>query len=111
MDGTMNEDWIENARMIVESARAVVPADGNLARVRAARFQGCGFDRAVMAQAAELGWPLMRVAEDAGGLGLGPHSPATWPGSDHRKTAQNDQPSLADCKASGRRWHPNRRDE
>jgi alkylation response protein AidB-like acyl-CoA dehydrogenase len=71
MDGAMNEDWVENARMIVESARAVVPADGTLARVRAARFQGCGFDRAVMAQAAELGWPLMRVAEDAGGLGLG----------------------------------------
>ncbi|OWV41372.1 acyl-CoA dehydrogenase family protein [Mameliella alba] len=71
MDGSMNEDWQENARMIVESARAVVPADGALDRVRKARFDGAGFDRAVMQQAAELGWPLMWIGEEAGGLRLG----------------------------------------
>lgn len=71
MDASMNEDWQDNARMIVESARAVVPADGALSRVRKARFNGPGFDPKVMQQAAELGWPLMWIVEEAGGLGLG----------------------------------------
>ena len=71
MDASMNEDWQDNARMIVESARAVVPADGALSRVRKARFNGLGFDPKVMQQAAELGWPLMWIGEEAGGLGLG----------------------------------------
>ena len=63
------EDWMENARMIVDSARAIVPADGDLNRVRAAR--GKGIDRAMIARAGELGLFLMRVPEEAGGLGLG----------------------------------------
>ncbi|WP_230721022.1 acyl-CoA dehydrogenase family protein [Martelella mediterranea] len=63
------EDWMENARMIVDSARAIVPADGDLNRVRAAR--GKGIDRAMVAKAGELGLFLMRVPEEAGGLGLG----------------------------------------
>ena len=71
MDGTTNEDWQENARMIVDSARAIVPADGGLDRVRALRFAGPGFDPAIMAQAGELGLFVMRVSEEAGGLGLG----------------------------------------
>ncbi|MAM11239.1 MAG: acyl-CoA dehydrogenase, partial [Rhizobiaceae bacterium] len=60
---------MENARMIVDSARAIVPADGDLSRIRAAR--GKGIDRAMMARAGELGLFLMRVPEEAGGLGLG----------------------------------------
>ncbi|KZM50244.1 acyl-CoA dehydrogenase family protein [Labrenzia sp. OB1] len=71
MSESDTEDWQENARMIVDSARAIVPADGSLSRVRKARFHGSGFDREVMRQAADLGWMLMRVEEDAGGLGLG----------------------------------------
>jgi len=71
MDGTRNDEWVDNARMIVESARAVVPADGALDRVRKARFHGCGFDREVMQQSVEMGWTLMRLEEAAGGLGLG----------------------------------------
>lgn len=71
MDGSTNEEWVENARMIVESARAIVPPDGSLDRVRKVRFDGPGYDRDVMALAGELGLFLMRVAEDAGGLGLG----------------------------------------
>ncbi|WP_246710161.1 acyl-CoA dehydrogenase family protein [Martelella soudanensis] len=63
------EDWMENARMIVDSARAIVPADGDLGRIRAAR--GKGIDRAMVAQAGELGLFLMRVPEEAGGLALG----------------------------------------
>lgn len=71
MDGTTSEDWRDNARMIVDSARAIVPADGGLDRVRALRFDGPGYDPAVMAEAGALGLFLMRVSEQAGGLGLG----------------------------------------
>lgn len=71
MADALVEEWVENARMIVESARAIVPADGALDRVRKARFDGPGYDRAVMAEAGELGLFLMRVGEEAGGLGLG----------------------------------------
>ncbi|WP_319824049.1 acyl-CoA dehydrogenase family protein [Thalassovita sp.] len=67
----MSEEWVENARMIVESARAIVPADGSLERVRKLRFNGPGYDRTIMAKAGELGLFLMRVSDDAGGLGLG----------------------------------------
>ena len=49
----------------------MVPADGTLHRVRMARFNGAGFDRSVVKQVADLGWPLMWVGEDNGGLGLG----------------------------------------
>lgn len=65
------DDWIENARMIVDSARAIVPADGNLDRVRHQRGKGAGFDRQMVARAGELGLFLMRVPEEEGGLGLG----------------------------------------
>ena len=71
MEGAMSEEWVEHARMIAQSARAIVPADGSLERVRAARFDGPSYDRAVMAEAGELGLFAMRVREEAGGLGLG----------------------------------------
>ncbi len=65
------DDWTENSRMIVDSARAIVPADGNLVRVRDLRGKDAGFDRQMVARAGELGLFLMRVPEEAGGLGLG----------------------------------------
>ena len=34
MTGAGMDDWIENSRMILDSARAIVPADGALARIR-----------------------------------------------------------------------------
>ena len=71
MAGSTSEDWVENARMIVESARAIVPPDGALDRVRKLRFEGPGYDRAVMREAGALGLFLMRVGEEVGGLGLG----------------------------------------
>lgn len=71
MDAAMSEEWVDNARMIVESARAIVPAGGALDRVRKVRFVGPGYDRAMMAEAGELGLFLMRIDEKAGGLGLG----------------------------------------
>ena len=61
----------DTQQMIVESTRAVVPGDGSLDRVRGLRFAAPGFDRAMMAVVAENGWPLLRVAESDGGLGLG----------------------------------------
>jgi len=71
MNTAGSEEWVENARMIVESARAIVPADGSLERIRKARFNGPGYDRTVMAQAGELGLFLMRMTDEADGLGLG----------------------------------------
>ncbi len=67
-----NEDEIaENIRMITDSARAVVPADLDLPRVRALRFTDTGFDQAVLGTMAGMGWLILRLPEDAGGLGLG----------------------------------------
>lgn len=71
MDGAGLEDWVENARMIVDSARAVVPPDGNLERIRAERFTPPGFNPEILSQMAEMGFLMMRVEEDHGGLGLG----------------------------------------
>ena len=65
------EDWVENVRMLAESARAVVPADGTLGRVRAARFTEPGFSPDVWATIVEMGWLGIRLREDFGGLDLG----------------------------------------
>ncbi|MCW5688393.1 MAG: acyl-CoA dehydrogenase family protein [Pseudolabrys sp.] len=65
------DDTAENVRMIRDSTRAVVAADGSLARIRAQRFQEPGFDAATFATMAEMGWLTLRLPEEAGGLGLG----------------------------------------
>ena len=65
------EEWVENVRMLTESAGAVVPADGTLARVRAARFTEPGFSREVWATIVEMGWLGICLGEEAGGYGLG----------------------------------------
>lgn len=65
------EDWVENLRMLSQSASAVVPQDGALDRVRAARFQQPGFSRDVWGIFVEMGWLGIRVNEAAGGLSLG----------------------------------------
>ena len=64
------DDWSENARLIVESARGVVPP-GDLSRIRRCRFSETGFSRDALRNMTELGWLLLRVGESAGGLGLG----------------------------------------
>lgn len=68
---SQQDEFAENIRMIRESVRAVVPADGDLARVRAQRFGAAGFDPTVFATMAEMGWLTLRLPEEAGGLGLG----------------------------------------
>ncbi len=64
------EDRAERIRMIRDSAGAIVPA-GDLKRVRALRYAEPGFDRAVWREMCALGWLGLRVAEAAGGSGLG----------------------------------------
>lgn len=60
----------DTTRMIRDSVGAVVPADGSLSRIRAARYKSPGFERAVYATMVEMGWLALRLPEDAGGLGL-----------------------------------------
>jgi len=67
----MDQDRADNIEMIRDSASAVVPADNTVARIRALRFSERDFDSAVWRTMAELGWPAMLVADDAGGAGLG----------------------------------------
>ena len=65
------DDWIENARLMVDSAAAIVTADGGLSRVRRQRFDRPGFSRAVFAEMGAMGWLQMGLPEDQGGAGLG----------------------------------------
>ena len=65
------DDAAENVRMIRDSTRAVVGADGNLGRIRAQRFQEPGFDPTTLATMTEMGWLTLRLPEEAGGLDLG----------------------------------------
>jgi len=67
----MDQDRADRIQMIRDSASAVIPADGNVARVRALRFGERDFDPAIWRDMAALGWPALLVAEDAGGIGLG----------------------------------------
>lgn len=57
--------------MIRDSAAAVAPREGDLSRIRALRFTQPGFDPAVWREMGEMGWIGLRVAEEAGGTGLG----------------------------------------
>jgi alkylation response protein AidB-like acyl-CoA dehydrogenase len=61
----------EAIRLLRDSAAAVAPREGPPARIRALRDTPAGFDRAVVATMGGLGWLGLRVAEAAGGAGLG----------------------------------------
>jgi alkylation response protein AidB-like acyl-CoA dehydrogenase len=65
------EERAESLRMIRDSAAAVAPRGGDLKRIRDLRFAEPGFDRAIWREMAEMGWPGLRLSEDAGGSGLG----------------------------------------
>ena len=49
----------------------MAPRDGNLARIRALRFEKPGFDMGVWREIAELGWIGMALSEEQGGVGFG----------------------------------------
>lgn len=66
----LSEERLENIRMIRESAASFAPA-GNLLRVREARYQPVGFDRAIWREMAENGWIGLSLPETSGGAGLG----------------------------------------
>ena len=61
----------DSIRMIRDSAAAVAPRGGSLARVRALRFTRPGIDRTIWREIAALGWLGLRVDETEGGAGLG----------------------------------------
>ena len=65
------EDRADSIRMIRESAAAVAPRGGALARVRTLRFADPGFDRDVWRQMCDMGWAGLRVPEAEGGAGFG----------------------------------------
>jgi alkylation response protein AidB-like acyl-CoA dehydrogenase len=65
------DDRAESVRLIRESAAGLVPRTGDLRRIRALRFNDPGFDRAVWKQMCEMGWPGLRLPEEAGGSALG----------------------------------------
>ena len=65
------DDPAESIRMLTESAIAMVPTDGSLDHIRAARFTHPGFARDGWATLVEMGWLHLRISEGAGGLGLG----------------------------------------
>jgi alkylation response protein AidB-like acyl-CoA dehydrogenase len=66
-----DSDRAEGIRLLRESAAAISPRGGPLGRIRALRDSEAGFDRAVLASMGALGWLGLRVAEQAGGSGLG----------------------------------------
>lgn len=65
------DDRAEGIRLLRESAAAISPRGGSLSRIRRLRDTEAGFDRAVLAEMGALGWLGLRVAEAAGGAGLG----------------------------------------
>jgi len=67
----MTGERAENLRMLRDSAAAVAPPSGSLARVRALRFTVPGFDRVVWREMCAMGWVGLRIPEADGGAGLG----------------------------------------
>ncbi len=61
----------EHLRMLIESAAGIAPRTGDLQRIRTLRFTEPGFDRQTWLKMCEMGWLGLRVAEEAGGSGLG----------------------------------------
>jgi alkylation response protein AidB-like acyl-CoA dehydrogenase len=64
-------DPLEHIQMLKDSAAGIAPRKGDLKRIRALRFTEPGFDRATWRNMCDMGWLGLRVAEDAGGSGLG----------------------------------------
>ena len=71
MSAATSDDRAESVRLIRDSAAGLAPRTGDLRRIRALRFNDPGFDRAIWAQMCEMGWPGLRLPEEAGGSALG----------------------------------------
>ena len=68
---TTDDTQSSQISMVRASAAAVAPRDGNLARIRALRFEKPGFEMGVWREIAELGWIGMALSEEQGGVGFG----------------------------------------
>jgi alkylation response protein AidB-like acyl-CoA dehydrogenase len=64
-------DPLEHLQMLKDSAAGIAPRKGDLKRIRALRFTEPGFDRNTWREMCQMGWLGLRVAENAGGSGLG----------------------------------------
>lgn len=71
MTMVLDDDQAESLRLIRDSARGLLPRDGDRKRVRALRFTRPGFDPAVWRAMGEQGWIGLRLPEARGGAGLG----------------------------------------
>ncbi|MFK8079735.1 MAG: acyl-CoA dehydrogenase family protein [Granulosicoccus sp.] len=65
-----SEEWVENVRMLTESAGAIVPVDGDLSRVRSQRWIEPGYSREVWASIADMDWLAPTWPQSLGGMGL-----------------------------------------
>lgn len=71
MTMVLDDDQAESLRLIRDSARGLLPRDGDRKRIRALRFKKPGFDPAVWRAMGEQGWIGLRLPEANGGAGLG----------------------------------------
>jgi alkylation response protein AidB-like acyl-CoA dehydrogenase len=62
---------LDDPLQLIRDSAGAIATPGDLARVRSLRFTPPGFDRAVLGRMREMGWLGLRVAEEAGGSGLG----------------------------------------
>jgi alkylation response protein AidB-like acyl-CoA dehydrogenase len=69
--GSLSADKREAISLVRQSADAIVPRDGSLARVRQLRFTAPGYDPAMLLRMGELGWIGISTPADQGGMGLG----------------------------------------
>ena len=73
----MRLDLSPEQEMVRDTARRFLEKEAPLSRIRAQFDQREGFSRAYWSQAAELGWTILGIPEDAGGF-----SPSGMPGQD-----------------------------
>jgi alkylation response protein AidB-like acyl-CoA dehydrogenase len=66
----MNFDLTDDQREIARAARELLAQRSSFARVREAA-EGAGYDEALWAEMASLGWTAIAIAEEDGGAGLG----------------------------------------
>lgn len=71
MTTLLDDDRAGSLRLVRDSARGLLPRDGDRRRIRALRFTRPGYDPAVWRAMGELGWIGLRLPEDEGGSGLG----------------------------------------
>jgi hypothetical protein len=67
----MTKPSADDTIALIRESAARVADRHDLGRIRALRFTPTGFERTTWRAMCELGWPALRIAEEAGGVGLG----------------------------------------